>query len=139
MRTITSFPERFTQINDQVAELFLKHYLSRDEVDPEDLAQYAEWGIQEEEYRICDIWITLKDGRVFGFQPATPEYLREYMERERELAFVSSGLLVISEMTEEAILNAIEQCFSQAPQFPLEHFGYRMSTGEDDDEDDPVE
>ncbi len=137
-RTITSFPERFTQVNVQVAELYLKHYLSRDEVDSETLAEMDKYGMTED-YRICDLWITLKDGKVFGFQPATPEYLREYMESEHQLAFVSSGLLVVSEMTVEAILFALEECFSHAPDVGLEHFGYRMSTDEDVSEDDSIE
>ena len=125
-RTITTFPERFMNVRDQVAELHLNHHLSRDEVDPETLAEMDRLGITED-YRIGDLWITLKDGRVFGFQASTPEYLRYYMDRERELSFVSSGLIVVSEMSLEAILHAIEECLSKAEYYGLEHFGYRMS------------
>lgn len=130
-RPMTSFPERFAHLTDQVAELYLIHALSRDDVDVETLAQLEELGVAED-YRACELWITLKRGESFGFLTALPEYLRDYMKNEKELAFIASGLLVVSEMTLEAILYAIEECLSQAKYYGLEHFGYRMSTDEED-------
>jgi hypothetical protein len=141
VRNITSFPERFERLNQQVAEVVLIHALSPADHDPETLAQIAEQGY-EEDYRACDLWIELKGGPNYGFMAAMPEYLRDYMDGEmgyqdgeKSLSFVSLGLLVVSQMTEEAILDALEKCLEEAVYWGVAPLGFRMS----DDEDSPTE
>jgi hypothetical protein len=137
-RPLTTFPTQFELINEQVSEIYFPHAISPDDYDPEDWAEVEKLRSQgvpvDSDYRVCEFWITLKDGRTFGFQVATPEYLREYMDREKVSNFVSSGLLVVSEVSLDVILEAVEECLSQAPYDGIEHFGYRMSSSSDEDD-----
>jgi hypothetical protein len=144
-RPITSFPAEFQLINEQVEELYFPHAIGPDDYEPEEKAEVermrAEGLVIDSDYRECDFWITLKDGRTFGFEAATPEFLREYMDREKETAFVSAGLQVVSEISLEVILKLVEECLSKAPYYGIEHFGYRMLSiiDEDDFEEDTVD
>lgn|GEM_PF-4777429 len=138
MRDITVFPKELERVNERVAELTLKNPLSRDEQSTEGLELITKYGI-EQDYRTCELVLQLKNGRAYGFMAATPEYLRDYMERENLPSFVVLGLLVVREMTEEAILHALETCLDEAAYFGVEPLGYRMSDRgnvEDDFEDD---
>jgi hypothetical protein len=123
------FPERYRLVNDQVAELHLYYPLSADDVTPEDLApsyQFGEGVVLEYgfEHGYYDFFVTLRDGRCFGFSAHTPEHLRQSMDDEHELSFVTSGLVVVSEITVEAILDALEKCLDKGGLYGLEHFGY---------------
>ncbi|MFL5734779.1 MAG: hypothetical protein ACJ78Q_16605 [Chloroflexia bacterium] len=131
MRTITLFPEQFELVNEQVAEVTFVHALSPEDHDAETLAFMAKEGLHED-YRACDLWIVLKDGRSFGFMAATPEFLRDYMERESALSFVLLGLLVISHLADEAILHALEHSLSQATAYEVESLGFRMISKQND-------
>ncbi|MEP6775219.1 MAG: hypothetical protein ABJA50_06435 [Chloroflexota bacterium] len=131
MGTITTFPERFKLVNELIAEITFIHALSADDHDAATLAYLAEHGITED-YRYCELWIVLKDGRSFGYMAALPEYLRYAMDKEGLLSFVSLGLLVVSKMTEEAIMHALEECLSEASYHEVEPLGYRMSAYEDE-------
>jgi hypothetical protein len=100
------------------------------------LALIAEQG-WDQDYRAVEFWIVLKDGRTFGFMAATPEYLRDYLDRENLLSFVSLGLLVVSQITEQALLDALENSLSQATRYEVDSLGYRMSSSHNhSDEDD---
>ncbi len=129
MTTITSFPARFGHINKQVDTLNLIHALSPDDLDLEtqSLLELLVAEGANVDYRSCDFYIILKDGSCFGFSACTPEYLRDMMERSGTLSFVEAGLLLVSEMTLEAILTALEEALSSAHYYGLEHFGYRCT------------
>lgn len=137
MRTITTFSEQWRLANEQVAEVTLIHALSPADHYAETLTWIAELGLNED-YRACELWVVMKDGRTFGFLAATPEYLRDYMERENELSFVSLGLLVVRQITEEAIMNAIETSLSEADTYGVDSLGYRMSDDSADNQDDSL-
>ena len=122
-RSIRSFPPEYTYLNDQVDELCLVHYLSISEMDAEDAALALQ---RNEDFSYAEFWIVLKDGRTFGFLAAMPEHLRTHMDREHELSFVSLGLLVVSEVTEKAIMDAVGKCLAKADYHQAEPFGYRM-------------
>jgi hypothetical protein len=137
-RPITSFPAEFQLINEQVAELYFPHAISPDDYEPEEKAEVermrAEGLNVDSDYRCCEFWITLKDGQTFGFAAATPEFLRDYMTRENVSVLAWSGLLVVSEISLDAILKLVEECLSEAPYYGIEHFGYRMSSSSDEEE-----
>ena len=135
MRTITTFSEQWPLLNEQVAEVTLLHALSAAEHDAETLAEMAELGINED-YRACELWMKMKDGRTFGFMASTPEYLRDYMERENTATFVLLGLLVVREITEDVIMNALERSLSEVATYGAESLGFRMNDDDADDQDD---
>ena len=135
MRTITTFSEQWHLLYEQVAEVTLISALSPAEHDAETLAEMAELGINVD-YRACELWMTMKDGRTFGFMASTPEYLRDYMERENQASFVLLGLLIVREMTEESILNALESSLLEAATYGAESLGFRMNDDDADDQDD---
>jgi hypothetical protein len=71
-----------------------------------------------------DYFVTLKDGRCFGFSAYTPEFLRDYMEREHDISFVDSGIVILSRVTLDSILDSLEKCLDLAKDYGIEHFGY---------------
>src|SRR5207237_4213131 len=98
-------------VDERVAELTLTSALSREEHDAEELVFLDEQGIVED-YRVCEFWVTLKDERCFGFAVCTPEFARDYMEREHLSELVWAGLILVSEVTLDTILATLEECIS---------------------------
>jgi hypothetical protein len=64
-----------------------------------------------------DVWADLIDGRRFGFTIFTLGDLRRRLAGRR--AFVSPGMLVVAELSDDAIIEAICDAASQG----IEHFG----------------
>ncbi|HST04986.1 MAG TPA: hypothetical protein VLQ48_09640 [Chloroflexia bacterium] len=123
--TMRSFPKRYKLINELVAGINLYYALSPDDFTLEERTLYPQ--IETAEYRYYNFFVTLKDGRAFGFCAWTPELVREYMDERKELSFVNSGLLMVSEISIEAVLDALENCLDQARLYGLEHFGFRSN------------
>jgi hypothetical protein len=128
MKVIKKFPKQFKHINKRVKKIVIVNALSRADLD--------EMGIEEgyeEDYRVCEWWAVLKNGRIFGFAGATPEYIREhidrgeYPERKPIPALVWSGLILMNEVSLEAIFEALEGCLESSE--GIQQFGYRMSGG----------
>ena len=132
MRKISKFPKQFKLIDKRVKEVVIKHALSREDYSLEDLAFMQENGIAEE-YRSCEWWAVLKNRKTFGFWIVTPEFARDYIDKvlpqyeERTQALVSSGLILVNEVSLEAILEALEGCLESSE--GIQQFGYRMSGG----------
>ena len=137
-RPITSFPGKYKFLNQEVAKLHLIHAISPDDYDPKDKAEVEKMraeGINiDEDYRACDLILTMKNGKSYGFMPCTPEYIRDYLDREQERTFVVPGILPVSELTLETILEALEDCIERAPHYHMESFGHFMTSGSHDDE-----
>jgi hypothetical protein len=131
MSTLSTFPPECPLINQYVKEIRLNYALSRNDEDPSILPvldEAVEHGARVD-YRYYDYFVTLKDGRCFGFSACTPEYIRDSLDRSQALSFVESGLVVVAEVTVPALLDALEQCLEKAELYGLEHFGFRC-TGE---------
>lgn len=123
--TMRSFPKLYKLINELVAGIKFYYALSPEDFTLEERALFPE--IETAEYRYYNFFVTLKDGREFGFCAWTPELVREYMEKQKEISFVNSGLLMVSEISIEALLDGLENCLEQAPLYGLEHFGFRSN------------
>jgi hypothetical protein len=120
-----SFPKRYKLINKLVAGIHFYYALTPDDFTQEERALYPK--IDAAEYRYYNFFVTMKDGRGFGFCAWTPELVREYMNDQNEISFVNSGLLMVSEISIEALLHALENCLEEAPLYGLEHFGFRST------------
>lgn len=72
-----------------------------------------------------DIFVRLKDGREFGFTVFTLINLQQLMAQTGNSAFISPGMLVVTRISPEVIVSAIEECLrlSIGETVPLEHFG----------------
>ncbi|MEO5951974.1 MAG: hypothetical protein ABIQ44_05825 [Chloroflexia bacterium] len=87
----------------------------------------------EEDYRVCEWWAVLKNGKTFGFAVCTPEYARDHIDKELPeyskwpKALVWSGLILVNEVSLEAIFEALEGCLESSE--GIQQFGYRMSGG----------
>lgn len=127
--TMRSFPKRYKLINELVAGINFYYALSPDDFTLEGRALYPQF--ETEEYRYYNFFVTLKDGRGFGFCAWTPELVREYMDEQKDISFVNSGLLMVSEISIEALLDTLENCLEQARLYGLEHFGFRSTHLED--------
>lgn len=129
-KVVTTFPERFQCITEWAAEFHQIHFLSREDYDPGTRVE-ADASGWTEEFDYCDFYVRLKDGRAFGFSANTPEGLRAQLNRSRALSLVGPGILVVSELTLEALFEALEEALSSAYLYGLEHFGYRCDGGEE--------
>ena len=123
--TITIFPEKFKLVNEYVQELRLYYELPSDREPQEDgtLQNQMIPTILPED-RSYDYFVTLKDGRCLGFSAYTPEFLRDYMERDHDISFVDSGIVIVSSVTVDSILDSLEKCLCLAKDYGVEHFGY---------------
>ena len=126
MRIVTSFPEQYALVHQKVAELKLYYPLSEEDDDPDVMVSYelTKNGFKVD-YRNYDFSVTLRDGRSFIFTACTPDYVRDFMEREGEISFVESGLLLVREVSLETMLDALEKCLEKEELYGLEHFGIR--------------
>ncbi|MEO5950857.1 MAG: hypothetical protein ABIQ44_00135 [Chloroflexia bacterium] len=126
MQVIHSFPEKLKHVNEQVEEIRLYYPLSKEDFTSEDIAIYEK--LTEEgsrlDYDYYDFFVTLKDGRCADFSAYTPECIREAMDSEHYLSFVTGGLVLVSKISIENILDALENCLEKAVTYGLEHFGY---------------
>ena len=122
---MTTFPEKYPLVNEYVRELRLYYELPSDREPQEDgTPQNQVTPAIFPEDRSYDYFITLKDGRCFGFSAYTPEFLRDYLERENDISFVDSGIVIVSSVTVDAILDSLEKCLHLAKDYGIEHFGY---------------
>lgn len=64
-----------------------------------------------------DVWAELKDGRRFSFTVFTLRNLERHLGGRH--SFVTPGLLVVKELSDEAIIDAI----TSAAELGIEHFG----------------
>ena len=64
-----------------------------------------------------DLWAHLRDGRTFAFTAFTVADVQRLMGDDR--SFVSPGMLLVAELSEAAILDAVVN----AAQLGIEHFG----------------
>ncbi len=121
MKDISSFPTQYKRINERVKAIHLPHALSKAEEDPAVPSEL----ISSDEYRVADFLVSLKNGRAYSFLAATPDFIKETMSAENAKSFVSPGLIPLSEITLESILDAVEHwlALSENNYIPLEHFG----------------
>jgi hypothetical protein len=122
---MTTFPEKYKLVNKYVQELRLYYELPSDRQPQEDVMapnQMTPAIIPED--RSYDYFVTLKDGRCFGFSAYTPEFFRDYMEREHDISFVDSGIVIVRSVTVDSILDSLEKCLYLAKDYGIEHFGY---------------
>ena len=126
VRRLTSFPTTYKLINEKIAEIRFYYSFSREEEDPEALKLMDE-GLLSTDYRYYTFFVTLKDGRGFAFAARTPEFIREAMEKESQISWVESGLLVVSEISVKTLLDALEKCLEDERDYGLEAFGYRSN------------
>lgn len=68
----------------------------------------------------ADVLATLEDGRAFAFTAFTPEALRRAMEEENSGSFVCEDLMVLREINEQNVREAIEEMSALAS---LDRFG----------------
>jgi hypothetical protein len=125
---ITTFPKQYKLINEHVQELRLYYEFSLESEAHEDgrRPNHTPSGTNAEG-GAYDFFITLRDGRCFGFSAYTPEFLRDYMEHDHDISFVDSGIVIVRRVTKDAIMDALEKCFYLAKDYGIEHFGYTCS------------
>ncbi len=107
---------KYKLINEQIAEVRLYYAFSREEEHPEVLRDIEE-GVYVPDYRYYTFLVTMKDGRGYGFAARTPEYIKEQLEREGEIAWVELGLLVVSHISRETLLDALEKVLEEAREY----------------------
>jgi hypothetical protein len=126
VRRLRTFPKKYKLINEKVAEIRFYYAFSREEEDVEFL-RMVDAGEVSTDYREYEFFVTLKDGRGFGFAASTPEYLRDYMDKHGERTYVDSGLVIVGEVTVDTILEALEKCLEGEGSYGLEAYGYRQN------------
>jgi len=55
-----------------------------------------------------DFFVRLHDGRSFLFVAITPENLRFLMDRDREKSYLIPGMVIVSAITIDCVLDAVE-------------------------------
>lgn len=83
-----------------------------------------------------DFFVRLHDGRTFLFVAITPENLRLLMDRDQEKSYLIPGMVVVSAITIDCILDAIEHWLpsSESDVGLIEEFGILQVRLEDDEE-----
>jgi hypothetical protein len=90
VRRLRTFPRKYRLINQKVAEIRFYYAFSREEED-ENFLRLLDTGTVSTDYRGYELFVTLMDGRGFGFAACTPEYLRDYMDKHGERTYVDPG------------------------------------------------
>lgn len=120
-RTITNFPARYPLTNEHVIEIEVVGWLTKEEAeaDPNYKPQWVH------EFSDFDFHVRLRDGRVYAFVASTPEFIREYMERESEDSFLSPGLVIVRDISETSFIDAVERWLylGLGSHLGLEHYG----------------
>jgi hypothetical protein len=106
VRTIVDFPPSYPLVNRFVAEIALPSALSAAEAD-ESLDPEL---VPLIDYRNTDFFVRLKTGATYLFVACTPDFAADHMARERENAYIETGLVLVREMTIDCLLAAIEAC-----------------------------
>jgi hypothetical protein len=78
-----------------------------------------------EEFGNEDVFVRLKDGRELGFTAFALVNVQQLMAQTESNTFISPGMLVVTHISSETIISAIEECLrlSIRGAVPLEHFG----------------
>lgn len=73
----------------------------------------------------ADVFMRMKNGQSYSFTAFTPDNAKSFMLAENENAFVSPGLILVRQLSLEAILDALDACldFQNEYGIPLTHFG----------------
>lgn len=129
MRAIKKFPDEYPLVCRSVEELRLYYPLSEEDEDSNAVVSYE---LMKDgfyvDFRHYDFSVTLKDGRSFVFTACTPEYVRDFMEREGSKSFVDAGLILVDSVNLGAMLAGLEQCLEKEYLYGLEHFGIRANS-----------
>lgn len=83
-----------------------------------------------------DFFVTLRDGSTFSFVAFTPENMRFLIDRDGDKSFLAPGMIVVSAITLDCLLDAIERWLPRDEHGDglLEHFGVLQSDDDDWDE-----
>jgi hypothetical protein len=121
MTLISTFPPKYALTNEYVQEIEIVGYLTEEE--PKADPGYT--SLIRQEYRNFDFFVRLRVGRSYAFVASTPEFIREYMERENEESFLSPGLVIVRRINETSVIDAVESWLRLGlhSQLGLEHFG----------------
>lgn len=121
MTRITAFPAQYRLTNANVREIEIYGYLTEEEAEAD--PSYVPGPLYE--WRNFDFCVTLTDSRSYGFVASTPEFIREYMERENEDSFLAPGLVIVRHVDETSVIDAVETWLELGlhSQPGLEHYG----------------
>src|SRR3954453_19364619 len=121
MTRINVFPARYSLANAYVQEIDIHGHLTPEEAEAD---PYFDPDLQHK-FRNFDFGVKLKDGRSYAFVASIPEFLREYMERENEDSFLSPGLVIIRQINETSVIDAVESWLELGldSNLGLEHYG----------------
>ena len=59
-----------------------------------------------------DFFVELIDDRIYSFVACTPDFIRRHLQENGLKAFISPGLVIVSEISVECLLAAVEECLS---------------------------
>jgi hypothetical protein len=126
MIVIDSFPEKYPRLQHSLISIEVVAHRASETL-PED-AQELMRALQIRPFGEAgneDVFVRLKDGRTFAFTAFTPDDMKELMDQDGTLSFISPGMIVVRQMSEEALCEAIEEClkFESDGSHPLDHFG----------------
>jgi hypothetical protein len=126
MIVLDTFPDRYPRLQHYVMTIEVVAHRATDELSEQaqdlirdlNILPFGEAGNE-------DVFVRLKNGRTYAFTVFTPDSVKEYMERDGTLSFISPGMIVVRQMSDEALCEAIEEClrFEQDGSYPLDHFG----------------
>jgi hypothetical protein len=126
MIAIDTFPDRCPRLQHHVMTIQVVAHRTTDELSEQaqdlirelNILPFGEAGNE-------DIFVRLKDGRTYAFTAFTPDSMKEFMEQDGKFCFISPGMIVVRQMSDEALCEAIEEClrYEQDGSYPLDHFG----------------
>ncbi len=132
MHQITEFSEDYPNINEMVTRIYW-YALSKEEVeadpdsDPETASRF--------DYRFLDYFIDLKDGDTYSLTGRTLEQVKEVMEEENMKSWVEAGGVVLREISDECILDSVEQWLSHFSIYGLAIGAVLQSKWSEEDEE----
>lgn len=115
MVVMTKFPDEYPLSQQSVTKIEWYGALSKEEpgIDPE-MAKFID-------YRWVDFCVTLNNGDAYVFTAGTPDFIKEVMERENMKSWLEPGCIVVREINQECILDAVETWLKQADTYGLDH------------------